>query len=361
MKNAIQPVITNYHNNELEKLISKKDSDLKALARKQGKNFADRKLPSSSGDRLQPYIGEIKSGYEELCANLNSQLQPASHFPEVKTEVMNAEAEEHKTNEEIQKLEEQNRNSMYELENGNIEKGNNAIIMIFVVTALISLSEVFFNSLAFQAIGENTLVSLIIGLSLTIAILLLAHLTALFYKKIQNPIKRNLLVFGTLILVLSIFTVMGNMRAIAMEKLGTSVSSISFIVINSFFFIVTALLSYKYYPTKEERQKREAYNKLQKDIAQRQSEIKQHRNRMELIKSHVNEKAKQTLHQAYYVEYTLERINKLYKEAIQIFISTNMLYRTDRKAPDCFSDVIPELEINKDFYIYKPNNEEERQ
>ena len=70
MKNAIQPVITNYHNNELEKLISKKDSDLKALARKQGKNFADRKLPASSGDRLQPYIGEIKSGYEELCACL---------------------------------------------------------------------------------------------------------------------------------------------------------------------------------------------------------------------------------------------------------------------------------------------------
>jgi hypothetical protein len=44
-----------------------------------------------------------------------------------------------------------------------------------------------------------------------------------------------------------------------------------------------------------------------------------------------------------YGEYTIERVRRLYKESVGEFKSANLLCRHD--VPDCFSDEIPELDI----------------
>jgi hypothetical protein len=54
----------------------------------------------------------------------------------------------------------------------------------------------------------------------------------------------------------------------------------------------------------------------------------------------------------------MERIKKMYFEAIGIFITTNLTYRTDGNIPDCFSAMPPEPDIdNFSVSIIIPNSE----
>jgi succinate dehydrogenase flavin-adding protein (antitoxin of CptAB toxin-antitoxin module) len=68
MKKKTFTKISSFQDEEFEKLLAEKDAELKALARRIGKTLAERKLPNASGDRLISYLGEIKAGYEKLCA-----------------------------------------------------------------------------------------------------------------------------------------------------------------------------------------------------------------------------------------------------------------------------------------------------
>ncbi|MCI0618220.1 hypothetical protein L0244_35025, partial [bacterium] len=82
MKTKSLQIVTSQLSPEIENIILKKDIELKELARKNARHFAKRNLPAPSGDFLLPYIGEIKTGHEQLVARVNQMLQPQTHFPE---------------------------------------------------------------------------------------------------------------------------------------------------------------------------------------------------------------------------------------------------------------------------------------
>src|SRR5580700_2255104 len=146
MQHISNVLASSYSNPELENNIRKKDTALKELARKNAIHFAKSNRPQPKGDNLEPYIGDIKSGYEDLAAYIHQYLQPITHLPELKMDAEWAKGKKKELESDIEKLEGQNHNDEYEL--GNYTPGNilSRIRTAVLITALIGMGEVVFNT-----------------------------------------------------------------------------------------------------------------------------------------------------------------------------------------------------------------------
>ncbi|MFA6922888.1 MAG: hypothetical protein WC223_01420 [Bacteroidales bacterium] len=344
---------------ELEKFIKRKDAELKNLARKLGKNYAERKLPALVGDKLIHYIGEFKSGYEQLISYTYKKLQPLSQIPGINTDRKNLEEEEKTAKEQVKKLEELNSNDKTVLEGKECENVSKDVKTIYTMSALPCIAETFFNALAFQFLGENKLFSIVISFFLTLFIVYFAHVTGTHVKNNEAENKKSI-VFLSIVFVgmTALFYVLAMLRSLMFKKLGTDIGAFAFIIVNLFLFAVTAFISYKYSPTKEEKQKFNEYKKLEDKIKARENEIKQTEQRIKNLNAELVERGKMVVEIKSYADHTIEEIKKLYNEAVEIFKGANLMFRTDRKVPDCFSEKTPELEYTEINFTNFNNKEE---
>ena len=99
--------ITRFFISEVEKQIENKHAVIQKNTCKYSKDLANRGLPALTGDNIVIYANEPKSSYEELASYAIQYLQSSSHFPEVRTDALNAENEEKEIIIDINKLEEQ--------------------------------------------------------------------------------------------------------------------------------------------------------------------------------------------------------------------------------------------------------------
>ena len=337
-----------YNDPTLENNIRKKDEALKELARKNAIHFAKSNRPLTKGDNLEPYVGEIKSGYEELAAYIHQYLQPMTHLPELRMDAEWAKGKKKELEAEIEKLEGQNHNDEYAL--GNYAPGNITarIRTAVIVTVLIGMGEVVFNTQVFQVTGGNMLFALILSIAVSVAVFILTHLTPLLYKEAESQTKKILILSGSLVLATTLFSAMAILRSVFLQQLNVVISPVYFIVINVFFFIVASLLSYYIFPTLDELKQHFAMARLTKIINRRSDEISGRKKELELLKENILQSTKEHIRAAYYARYLVERSKKLYREGLETFKSTNLSFRTDNQTPDCFYDDLPEADISHD-------------
>lgn len=353
MKKTAITLVSNHYNNDLEKIIETKDIELKELARKNAKHYAKSNQPDPAESGMAPYTGDVKAGYEELISYVYQYLQPGAHLPEAQMDGALVKEQGEKIDIEIKKLESQNKNDEYEL--GNYKPANlkSRIRNALIITAIISVGEIIFNTKAFQVIGDNLLFSLILSISLTVAVFAFSHIVALMYKNTEDRRKKIMLMAGSLAAATAVFIVLAFLRSEYVAKNDMSINPVFFIVINLFFFIVTALFSYYLLPSWKEISKNREMEKKHEVIETRKKEIERLKQEKENIREAFVERNKQRVKLAYYTEYTVERIKKKYQEAVQIFMSANLTFRTDRKVPVSFSEEIPPIEINNPVVLYQ--------
>ena len=333
-------------NPELEAIIRKKDAELKDLARKNGKHFAQNNQPAPKGDTLPPYVGDIKAGYEHLGAQLHHEhLQTATHMPEGQIEADRAKEKCKQLENSIFHLEEQNKHDDYEMNNFDSKSVLNRIFLAIVITAVILIGEIAFNTKAFEFAGESLLFALVISISVSFAVYILSHVAPMIYKEIKDKIKRRIYAVSVLSLTTVAFYVLGVFRSNLLAQNEATISPIFFVIINLFLFMVSVFLSFYLMPTWEEVKGSFHNMKLNRAIKKRNKEIAVLKAQIEELKKHLMELAKQIVRINYYTEYTDKRIEKLYFEAVSIFININLITRTDRKVPDCFQDELPPVFI----------------
>src|ERR1035438_2288361 len=129
-------------NPELDAIIRKKDVQLKELARKNGKHHALNNQPAPIGDKLPPYVGDIKTGYEVAGADTRHWLQTGAHLPEGQLEADRAKEKCESLDIEIEKLEQENKNDAYELQLYDTKSVSNRIYIALFVTGIILLGEI---------------------------------------------------------------------------------------------------------------------------------------------------------------------------------------------------------------------------
>lgn len=338
------------HYPELEEMITKKDAELKELARKDAKHLAKQNLPDKDDESLEPYIGSVKAGYEHLASQIFQFLQPSAHFPEAKIDADYYRETDKGLDEKIKNLEDVNRHAEYELGDYNPGSILLRIWLTIIATGIINIGEIIFNTKAFQVTGENMLFALILSICVSFAVFAFSHIAPFLYKSRKTPFQRRLVAFGTLFIVTGVFTALAIFRSSYLANHDVHINPFYFVIINLFFFIVSVLLSFFVLPTWQEIKENASRIKLAFTITKHKKEIEKLQKEKEEIRKIILERTKQRLRIAHYANYAAERIRKLYLETVGIFKSTNLTFRTDKQMPDCFSNRIPEPDIN-DFEI----------
>ena len=341
--NALTPA-TSQHDPVLEKLIQTRDRELKEQAQKNAKHLATRNLPGKEDSDLSPYIGDLKTGYEALATDILSRLQPHTHYPEAKMDADYLREKDRLLENEIRKKEDSIRNELFELGDYNPKTIARRIRIVLVISIILALGEVVFNSKVFQITGENLLFALIISVSITVGVNLFAHLSVLQYKAAKTKLKRRLIVAASLTLATGVFIALALLRTRYLAAHHVDVSPINFVVFNLFYFIVTSLLSFYVFPTKEEiKLNHEKIVRLQA-IEKMKKEAVALKGEREHLKEVILENTKHRIRISYYAHYLAERIRKKYHESVELFKSTNIIFRTDKFVPECFSH--PAIEPN---------------
>ncbi|NVN95459.1 MAG: hypothetical protein HXX18_09280 [Bacteroidetes bacterium] len=349
--------VTTFQNKEVEANFKQKEKEVMTLAQRSGKTFGGNNLPEPIGDNLVPYIGDFKTICEELVSYTDEKLQSHSHVPEFNTDKNNVMEEEGKIKEHNSEIENSLKNLKSEIESMDVEDFDKKIKFILIVSTILCLSESAFNTIAFEAVGDNLLFAIALAVPITILILLISHVFGTQVRKIQNPTTKKLTIVGVLLAMIPIFYVLGSLRTIVMEKEGnTGIGIITFIIINYFFFIATAILSYKYWPTKEESLQHEELKKLKAEYKKKEKELKNNHQHMTQLNVGLNSKAIHINHISYSREYYVDKATKLYNKAVSVFIKNNIMHRSDRKIPDCCMEPYPKLNITGNFDYHLTNN-----
>jgi len=346
MKNQALSLATGYCDPVLENTIKKKDAEIKERVRKNAMHYASRNCPRPMGDKLLPYIGEAKGGYEELAAYIQQYLQPATHYPEARMEADYANEKNKQLISDIANWEEQNQNDSYDLQRFNPHNVGSRIRTALILTLIIFIGDSTFNTAAFQLTGQSLLFSLLLSISLSFAVFILTHLAPLLYKEATTRLKKTLIVIGTLTLATTLFIALAVFRSALFASQSVSIKPVYFVIINLFFFIVSALLSYYILPCYEEIKEHWIQLMNHKNIRKREKEINQLKKDKENLKTDILKSAKHHMRTTYYSKYLVERTKKMYQEAVAIFQSTNLAFRSDHQTPDCFHQLAPELDID---------------
>jgi hypothetical protein len=350
--------ISSFHNENVEKMLAEESADIINDAVNLGKNLAERQLPQATGVKLISIIGGIKARFEALAVKVCKELQSAIHFPEVNTDRLNVEEEKKKGKDKIGELSYKINELESEQKKLNVGSIYRNVREMRIKTAVFFAAEAFFTSLSFQFFGESLLSSLLIAIPFTAAVSEYAHLVALQYKKYKNPLKRKIFLFLSTLFAAIVFLALSYFRSQALGREGYSIGTLFFVIINIFIYLVAAFLHYKYSPTKEEKLKYHGHKRLQEQKDGIKAEIGHIESHHCELDSKLNEKAILALAVDHYAKNTLEEIRKIYEHAVAEMKNINIMLRTDKVIPECFSEPTPPLDINYDFNFYKSIKQE---
>jgi hypothetical protein len=351
--------VKKYINNDVEHFFKAKEKEIMDLAQKLGKIFGERDQPEPKGDEITPYIGEVKTQCESMIPYLDDKVQAQSHIPEYNSERQKLMVEEIRINEENTSLLQRNNNLKTDISNLNIQDLNVAVNIVLLISFFLFLSESTFNTIAFQAFGDNLLFALLLAIPITLTIIVLAHIFGTQVRKITNIRTKRIVIISVLLLMLPVFYILGQMRSVVLEKEGaTSIGITAFVIFNYFFFVATAIVANKYWPTSEQRKRYTEYIRLKAELTKNEKQIRANNEHISKLNHELNQKATQVNLILFYREMKVDEVIKLYNKAISTFIKTNMIYRGDRKIPDCFNNIYPELIISQRFdnYLTLPNS-----
>lgn len=331
----------------LDSTIIEKNAELNELAKKEGQHHAKRNQPHPEGDHLENYTPVLRASYEKLGATIFHQLQPEAHFPEAKWDAdyfKNKDAEAEKA---IQKKEYEKQSMEHALGNYDPKIIHSRLRLALIITGLISLGDTFFNTKSFQVIGDNLLFALVISICVSASVFFFSHFVPFRYKEAKTIQKKRLIVIGTLLIATALFTAIAFLRTIFLASHDVHISPVYFVIINLFFFLVSTLVSHYMLPTMAEIKLNSQRMKQYRAICGMQGEIdRMKQEKEEAIKAALENK-KQRARIVYAAHYTLDITRKMFKESLAHFKNENLIHRTDGKVPNCFSDEIPELDINE--------------
>lgn len=332
----------------VDRKIESEHQRMMETSRKNAMHLAEQNRPELRGDRLLPYVNNLRTGYEKLAADVLEKIQPATNFPESKidSDLFKLKCEE--IDRSIQENERLNHEDKYHLGEYSPSGIFWRMIITIIITLLVYAGEAAFNTKAFLITGDNFLFALILSICLSFGVLVFAHVSMNMVKSARTVIKRRIIIAGSLILATCLFIALAIFRSRYLEAHEISVEPKYFVIINLFFYIVACLVSYFMMPTRKELKENEEKRRIYRRIEKRKNEIKSLQKQKEKLQETIAELTKMRVRVAYLAKYVLNKVQKMFREAQAVFITTNLTFRKDGQCPTCFSDHVDDVSIDID-------------
>lgn len=333
---------------EVDRKIEVEHQRLMETARKNGRHLAEQNRPEIRGEKLYPYINDLKSGYEKLAAEVLENMQPAANYPESKIESDLFKMKCEGIDNSLSDLERKNREDNYHLDNFNPKGFIWRLVLAVLLTLLIYIGEAAFNTKAFLITGDNFLFALVLSFCLSLAVLVFSHLSMTMAKAVRSVVKRRLIIGGAILFATGLFIALAILRSRYLQAHEITVEPKYFVMINLFFFIVACLISYFILPTWKEFKENGEKLKIYKRIVKRKKEIKGLNNQKAEIFETIASRTIKRSRITYAAKYVLNRVQKMFRETLAVFISTNLNFRKDGLCPNAFNDHIDDISIDID-------------
>lgn len=337
---------------DLEAVIEREHEKIKKEIVIKAIHYAKQNRPHLSGDSLPSYLGEFTSQYEKMISSVMHRLIPDFAIEQSKT--VNEDAQD-----KIRKQEEKRDNARAELENLQLNIEQEGIPLEALnnfqpkksndwVPHIIVIGETVFNTGALQLLNDIWIYSLIISISISLAIFGLARQLAKFLKEnTADSRKKRLITIGATAMALLVFYFLAVLRAKQMEENDSfRVHPIFLIGINILFFAITCWHFFRNAQSPEEKKNYERLKQLKEKKDSLEQEISKAESEIDSIKADTKQKLQELLKKPIECKWLIELVQRWKQEAIEIFKSTNLSYRRDRQTPDCFRESISGYFIN---------------
>lgn len=347
MNNDLPIIPPRYQNRELEEMIEQKDKLLKEQAIKDAKHLAELNLPPVNKGSFLPFLTPIKAAYEELVAAVLHYLEAGSHFIKGKAEFDQSRKEERELEAQIshkQGLNENDRRDMGKYDPKVIASRRHRS---YLITGIFCLAETILNANSFQIMGDNKLLAWLFSAVLSFVVCVLAHVTSLVLKECKNWRQAVLTIVVSLVIAISIFMASATLRDDYYKMLNVPVTSSVFVVYNLGIFIISVVASFFLFPSWKEIKEDRMHAKIYEGIQRREAEINELQHKLKKVTTEKILRGQYGINMPYYTKHLIRRVNKKYKDCVEKFKSTNLIYRTDRQMPPCFSEETPELDIDE--------------
>jgi hypothetical protein len=346
---------------DIDALIENEAKPIYSTAYDKGRHWGLQEMPSMDEENFAPFLMDIKAKCEQLALKVLQKLKPALHLPQGRLDADWADMHHKRLGGEIKEMDKHIALNRHEIGSYNPAEMQSRIRKANLIAFGVFVAEVVQNSQAFQLYGDNQLYCILLASSISLAVGFGAHFAGRQYKDAKTKFKRRVVVIVSFISMLILSSVVASMRSMFLKKIGVDIDPLNFTIFNMVFFLIAALASWYFFPTKAEldrnRENLHKHNAMldleKKKKAKVKEQVEHEKSSKEIVHGHLDATME--------AEYAIERIKSVYAEAVAIFINANMLCR--KEIPPCLNSAPPPLNIpHITFYAtinkYKNTNHE---
>lgn len=328
---------------EVDSLIETEREKILKAASANGRHWGLQNMPAAQGDKLAPFILQIKTQCEQLALKALHLLKPALHLPQGKIDADWADMHHKRLGGEVDEMDKHIALYRRDLDGYNPAEISKRLAISFLLSLGLFIAEIALNTQAFQVFGDNQLYCLLLAFSVSLAVGLGAHVAGRQFKDAKTTFKRRLVVIVSFICISVFSTVIASLRAQFQQKIGVDINPLDFIIFNIGLFLAAAVAAFYFHPNKDEldwnRDKLQKLKELKKLLIKKQAKVREQVNHELSSKKTLHEHLDSTMS----AEYAIERVKGVYGEAVGAFINANMLCR--KELSNCFGDTPPPLNI----------------
>lgn len=331
----------------IEKLIQKRHGELMQLAIKNGEFFGRQNKPQLHGS-ITSCTSELKYGFERLWTDITVMLLPDAQLPQAKIDAAHIGSRKDTIISRINDIRHENDNARYKAGDENFKLISKRKRQALLLTTIIVIGETIYNAKALQIFGDSKLLSLLLAVSISIAISAFAHFTILLFKEVQPKLYKWTVIITSILISLVVFIVLGEYRSQYLAKHDIKICPLYFIVFNMFFYLLSGAISYFFLPNWSElKQNFKLQHQLQ-EIKKRESEKMKLEKELLTVADTAYEESTNLNHVIHLAKNLGERIRKMYKECLAAFVRSNIAHRNDG-TPDAFNQEPEDININDDW------------
>lgn len=330
---------------EVEKLLAETRSEQIDTARRDGKYAGLKNLPDLQELSCVAHLVPFKTQTEQKRSQSLTILQPDLHIEAIKRIDTKHKADTEQISANRSELEHLNEVDRRELEGKTPPEPPKSNLLGWILVMLIALSDIAFNSAAFEFMGDALGFAIGIAIGVAVATFVLSKGITYCLRRV-NEGERKWYAYAGAITFIAIagFWVLSEFRTSQMAANGHegSASSVSFLLLNLFFFAAAIIIGLLFFPKDNQPAcDRNLAQRFQK-IKEREDEIERLKKKLEEINANAAVERRKHLAILSYTVHTVNRFRSIYLEAVATWKSTNLLSRPDRGMPQSFSETVPE-------------------
>ena len=332
---------------EVEQLLAETRTELIETAKRDGKFAGLKNIPAPPDASCSAHLATLKTYAEQKRSAALSLLQPDIHIAAIERIDAKYKEQGTQTASQIEEREHLNSIDKRELEGKRSPAPKKSNLFGWALTVVLCLSDLAFNSAAFEFLGDSLIYAVGIALGVAAATFVLSkgviHTLSVAVHKDKRWYAPSALIA---LAALCGFWVLSGFRSSVMAANGAvGTSQGGFFLLNLFFFIASTVTGMLFFPADSESHEEREYARRIALIEKRDAEIKELKHALEALGREADADRRKHLQLLSYTVHTVNRFRAIHFEAVAMWKSTNLLSRPDRAMPASFSQVVPDLDL----------------